>query len=247
MGVGFAWKPFRECPGSLVWSRGGLGDSLTNRNMDMTDFVLECRHCANKAPMEILVQKSFVEQHEDDQDPMFPLQWDTGFIYQVLRCYSCKNVTVYELAVHTGLDPEYIDRSSDKVLYPCGPESPGALPGPVQAAWDAAMRVRKVDPNAFSVLLGRVLDVICVHENAKGDSLYKRIEHLAAERIFPEHLTKAAHGLRKLRNFGAHGDLGHLDEADAPLLQSLCAALLMHLYTVPALAKDAEERLEKLK
>src|ERR1035437_4597204 len=29
MGVGFAWKPFRECPDSLVWSRGGLGDSLT--------------------------------------------------------------------------------------------------------------------------------------------------------------------------------------------------------------------------
>jgi hypothetical protein len=215
--------------------------------MDMTDFVLECRHCANKAPMEILLQKSLVEEHEDSPDGVFPIQWDAGFIYQVLRCYSCNDVTVYQLAVHTGLDPEYIDRSYDKILYPCGPESPGALPSPVQAAWDAAMRVRKIDPNAFSVLLGRVLDVICVHENAKGDNLYDRIERLAAEGKFPEHLTKAAHGLRKLRNFGAHGDLGHLDKADAPLLQSLCAALLMHLYTVPALAKDAEERLQRLK
>jgi carbamoylphosphate synthase small subunit len=162
--------------------------------MDITDFVLECRHCANKAPMEVLVQKSFVETHEDDQHPMVP-QWDVGFTYQVLRCYSCRDVTVYQLAVHTGLDPEYIDRSYDRVLYPCGPESPGALPSSIQAAWDAAMRVRKIDPNAFSVLLGRVLDVTCIQENSKGDTLYKRIERLAAERGFPEHLTKAAHGL----------------------------------------------------
>ena len=197
--------------------------------------------------MEILVQKSFVEEHIEDGNPMASLQWEAGFIYQVLRCYSCQDVTVYQLAVHTGVDPDYTDRSYDKILYPSGPESPVALPGTIQTAWDAAMRVRKIDPNAFSVLLGRVLDSICMHENATGNTLNERIEHLAAEKKFPEHLTQAAHGLRKLRNFGAHGDLGHLDQADAPLLQSLCTALLMHLYTVPALAKDAEERLAKLR
>ena len=218
-----------------------------NRSMDMTDFVLECRHCANKAPMEILVEKSFVEQHEYEGNPMPAIEWNAGFIYQVLRCYSCKDVTVYQRAVHTGLDPEGIDRSYDKILYPYARESPQSLPRPIQAAWDAAMRVRRIDPNAFSVLLGRVLDVICVQENAKGDTLNKRIEHLAAERRFPDHLTKAAHGLRKLRNFGAHGNLGNLSEEDAPLLESLCAAVLMYLYAVPALARDVEQRLEKLK
>lgn len=197
--------------------------------------------------MEILVQKSFVEQHEDEGDSQFPLEWEAGFIYQVLRCYSCKDVTVYQLAVHSELDPEGIDRSYDRILYPSLPESPRALPKSVQAAWDAAMRVRKIDPNAFAVLLGRVLDVVCIQEQSKGDTLFKRIEHLAVEREFPEHLTTAAHGLRKLRNFGAHGDLGQLSESDAPLLQSLCSAILMHLYTVPALAKDAEERLAKHK
>src|SRR5450432_1147093 len=77
--------------------------SNDNHNMEMTDFVLECRHCANKAPMEILVAKSFVEHYEDDQNPRFPTEWDAGFIYQVLRCYSCRDVTVYQLAVHTGI------------------------------------------------------------------------------------------------------------------------------------------------
>jgi hypothetical protein len=42
----------------------------------VTEFVLECRHCGNKAPMGVLVRKSSVEEHEDDRDPRFPLQWD---------------------------------------------------------------------------------------------------------------------------------------------------------------------------
>ena len=38
MGVGFAWKPFRECPDSLVWSRGGLGDFLKKNQPGLPPF-----------------------------------------------------------------------------------------------------------------------------------------------------------------------------------------------------------------
>ena len=55
-----------------------------------------------------------------------------------------------------------------------------------------------------------------------------------------------AHGLKDLRNFGAHENLGDLDPNDAPLLESLCRALLMYLYTVPALSLDAKKRLGKV-
>ena len=39
------------------------------------------------------------------------------------------------------------------------------------------------------------------------------------------------------------GNLGDLDAKDAPLLESLCRALLMYFYTVPALPLDARKRL----
>ena len=107
------------------------------------------------------------------------------------------------------------------------------------------MRVRKIDPNAFAVLLGRVLDAICVEQGAQGGTLNERIEYLAKQGRFPDRLADVAHRLRKLRNFGAHGDLGNLDAQDAPLLESLCRALLMYLYTVPTLARDAQARLDK--
>jgi hypothetical protein len=61
----------------------------------------------------------------------------------------------------------------------------------------------------------------------------------------PESLKKVAHGLKDLRNFGAHGNLGDLDAKDAPLLESLCRALLMYFYTIPALSLDARKRLGK--
>jgi hypothetical protein len=213
--------------------------------MGMTTFALGCRHCGNKAPMDILMEKSLVEEYEDHQDPTFPIEWSAGFIYQVLRCYSCNEVTVYQLAVHTGTDPDYTDRSYDKILYPCEGESPMGLPASIHPSWDAAMRVRKIDPNAFAVLLGRVLDAICAEQQAQGDTLYKRIENLADQGKVPQPLKEVAHKLRNLRNFGAHGNLGDLDPKDAPLLESLCRALLMYLYTVPALTRDAQKRLEK--
>jgi hypothetical protein len=191
--------------------------------------------------MEVLVEKSLVETHEP-----YGAEWEAGFRYQLLQCFSCHEVTLYQLLIHTGHDPEGIDRSYDRVLYPASGESPSGLPPEVDAAWKAAMKVRKVDPNAFAVLPGRVLDVTCVERQAKGKTLNERIEDLTQRGHFPKNLEEVAHGLRKLRNFGAHGDLGTLKAADAPLLESLCGAILMYLYTAPALIKEAERRLAQI-
>jgi len=193
--------------------------------------------------MEVLAEKNLVGNLEENGDSMFPLQWEAGHIYQILRCYACSDVTVYQISVHTGTDPESVDRSYDRMLYPCEGESPLSLPAKIQSEWEAAIRVRRINQNAFAVLLGRVLDAICIDQTAQGEDLYHRIEDLANSRKLPPSLKEVAHGLRKLRNFGAHGNFGDLDPEDAPLLESLCRALLMYLYTVPALARDAQKRL----
>ncbi|HYM07251.1 MAG TPA: DUF4145 domain-containing protein [Terriglobales bacterium] len=216
-----------------------------NRKMDTTHFPVECRHCGNKGRMDVLAEKSLVEDFEDNKDAMFPLHWEAGHIYQILRCCVCNDITVYQVSVHSGMDPEYIDRDYDRTLYPCDGESPMGLPLGIQSEWDAALRVRRINQNAFAVLLGRVLDAICIDQKAEGSDLNKRIEHLVGSGKLPSPLRDVAHGLRKLRNFGAHGNYGDLDPKDAPLLESLCRAVLMYLYTVPTLTRDAQKRLEK--
>jgi hypothetical protein len=216
-----------------------------NYKMDNADFPVECRHCGNKGTMRVLAQARQTEDFEDSADAMFPLQWEAGNIYYILRCYTCAGITFYQFSVHTGTDPEYIDRSYDQTLYPSEGESPQGLPVAIQREWDAAIRVRRVNLNAFAVLLGRVLDAICIDHKAEGKFLHHRIEHLASSGKLPPSLKEVAHGLKDLRNFGAHGNLGDLDPKDAPLLESLCRALLIYLYTVPALTLDAQKRLGK--
>jgi hypothetical protein len=218
---------------------------VDNRKMDITDFPVECRHCDNKGPMRVLKQDRQTEDFENNDDPMFPLEWEAGNIYQILKCYTCGQITFYQMSIHTGTDPEYIDRSYDQILYPCGSESPMGLPADIQREWDAAMRVRRINPNAFAVLLGRVLDAICIDQKAEGPDLHKRIEHLTSSGTLPQSLKVVALRLKDLRNFGAHGNLGDLDPKDGPLLESLSRALLMYLYTVPALTRDAQKRLGK--
>lgn len=216
-----------------------------NHKMDATDFPVECRHCGNKGTMRILAKARETEDLEDNSNPMFPIEWEAGHIYYTLRCYSCPGITLYQFSIHTATDPEYIDRSYDQILYPAEGESPQGLPAAIQREWDAALRVRRINQNAFAVILGRVLDAICIDQNAQGKDLHNRIEDLATSGKLPDPLKDVAHGLRKLRNFGAHGNLGDLDPKDAPLLESLCRALLMYLYTVPALTLDAQKRLGK--
>ena len=93
--------------------------------------------------------------------------------------------------------------------------------------------MRRINQNAFAVLLGRVLDDICIDQKAEGANLNQRIEDLASSGQLPPPLKDVAHGLRKLRNFGAHGNYGDLDPNDAPLLESLCRAVLLYVYTAP--------------
>jgi hypothetical protein len=61
--------------------------------MGATTFPIECRHCGNKGTMRILAEARETEDHEDNSDPRFPLEWEAGNIYQTLRCYICNQVT----------------------------------------------------------------------------------------------------------------------------------------------------------
>jgi Domain of unknown function (DUF4145) len=99
----------------------------------------------------------------------------------------------------------------------------------------------------YGVLLGRVLDAVCEDRQAIGDTLDQKLKSLADKRDIPEKLVKVAAGMRKLRNIGAHADLGELTEAELPVLDDLTRAILEYVYAAPLLATEAEERFTRLK
>jgi len=192
--------------------------------------------------MEVINVYHDMQEYTDDRSG---LSWDVGSVYELNKCPACKCVTLRSFYWNDGfMDGSNIEYT---VLYPVAEKMLRGLPTKIQSGYQAAQRVRNIDANAYGVLLGRVLDLICEDRNASGDTLDKKLKNLAVKGEIPEKIVDVAAGLRKLRNVGAHADLGELTESELPVLDDLTRAILEYVYTAPLLAREAEERFEILK
>jgi|SRR5580704_5815731 hypothetical protein len=205
--------------------------------------VLRCGHCGNRAPMEIAAEYDSVEKSGEIESGGRWVRWRSGQTYYLLSCPSCRQVLLASEPYNTaqGLDAEI------RFLYPVDDTVPAGLPSEVEKAYEAARSVRTIDANAFGVLLGRVLEMVCHDRNAQGRTLNEQLRDLAGKGEIPEKLVHVANGLRGLRNVGAHAAMGGLTSAEVPILDDLARAILEYVYSAPLLAQKAEERLKRLK
>ena len=124
---------------------------------------------------------------------------------------------------------------------------PDNLPVSIKRAYDEALAVKYKSANAYAVMLGRLLNVICDERGAKGDDLYKRLKNLADRGEIPAQLAELAHHLRELRNVGAHAEQGDLTSEAVPILDNITRALLDYMYAVPNYLEIAAKQLNQLK
>jgi len=200
---------------------------MTEKEKQFTP-TMKCGHCNNKAPMEIIATANKIETviyKEND------LELQEGPVWEVLLCPACLKAT---LRGGHYFEPDGEDVGYE-ILYPRTNESIAELPAAVNSAYEAAIKVRSIDPNAYAVLLGRVLDKVCMDRGAEGKSLSDRLKFLAEKGEIPSRLAEMAQQLRQLRNIGAHAELGDLTEKEIPLLSDLCTAILEYTYHAPAL------------
>jgi hypothetical protein len=169
-----------------------------------------------------------------------------GDIYQLLVCPACRGVSLGKYFYADYQSEEEVKSEVTTILYPTSVRTPSALPSKVMSAYQAATRVRGVDANAYAVLLGRVLEIVCDDRNAIGDTLYKKLEDLGNRGEIPRPLVEMAHSLRQLRNVGAHADLGELTVKEIPFLDDLCRAILEYVYSAPDLVESAKKRLSEI-
>jgi hypothetical protein len=201
-----------------------------------------CTHCGNKAPMLIVAEHSRIQNHDHEDSG---IEWDEGFFWEIIECPSCNGMLFRKGYWHDYLTcesgPEY------EILYPNGPAKIRGLPQQIAKSYEAAQRVKAIDSNAFAVLLGRVLDLVCIDKKAEGDDLFARLEDIADKGIMPKQLAVMAHALRKLRNIGAHANLGELTHAEVPSLEALSKAILEYVYSAPALVQLVQTKIDALK
>lgn len=199
-----------------------------------------CSHCGNHAPMEIVSTYSQVQTIGDES---LGMTWDSGDDYNLLLCPACKAVTLCTYSWHECDDPDDIVA---RILYPTANKVPAGLPGQIRTAYEAALKVKTIDANAYAVLLGRVLEMVSLNRKASGKVLQEQLTDLAKRGEIPDKLVGVAKGLRNLRNVGAHPILGELTRSEVPILENLCKAILEYVYSAPLLAQQAEDCLLQL-
>lgn len=200
---------------------------------------LKCGHCGNSAPMEILHGLRHDAYETVDDDDQFKVG---GRYYELLSCAACNEITLRE----TWLDFQDIP-VGHSLLYPTRRLAPKALPEKIDKAFEAANRVKGIDANAFAVLLGRVLELVCLDRSADGKDLADKLKSLSEKGEIPSKLVDVATSLRHFRNVGAHATLGELSPAETSIVDELCRAVLEYVYSAPALVEQAKKSLDKLK
>lgn len=202
---------------------------------------LQCNHCGNTAPMEFAAEYSQTKDYSHEESN---LSWEAGAVYELLVCPACSGVLLRRYYYHELRDPE---EWVPVILYPQPNKIPAGLPEKIKAAYEGANKVKGIEPNAYAVLLGRVLELICEDRGADGKSLFERLENLADKGEIPRPLVLMAHSLRSLRNIGAHASLGELSPTEIPFLDDLCRAILEYVYSGPQLIEAVRIRLNEIK
>ncbi len=211
--------------------------------MEETRFTenVYCNHCSNTAPMRIVTNYSKIARKSA---PNFPEEWSEGSYWELIECPACANILLREGYYHEFLDDE---PPNYKYLYPSTEKKILGLPDKLSKAFEAASRVKHIDSNAYAVLLGRVLDLLCIDQSANGESLYEKLKDIADKNIIPDRLADMAHGIRQFRNIGAHANLGELTESELPILETLIRAVLEYVYAAPAMVTSVQSKIDELK
>ena len=200
----------------------------------------ECLHCGNTAPMNVIAKVNDTIEYGDP-----PYSDEDYRTWHIMLCPSCRKPTLEEIFRTTfEMDPEGWP-AHVTTLYPTPQASLSDLPNTVKVPYEAALRVRNVDPNAFAVLVGRLLEVVCADREAKGETLAERLNDLSGKGEIPGRLAEMAQSLRLVRNIGAHAELGEVAARDVPVLLGFCESILDYLYRAPAKLARIQKSLKR--
>lgn len=189
--------------------------------------------------MKIVQQYSQVQSHFSERHNV---AWDAGPVYQILLCPACDGVSFATINYHDQFEP-----CETEILYPTTHEMPEGLPPEVAKGYEAALKVRNVEANAFGVLVRRVLELVCADRGAEGRTLHDQLNCLVERDEIPRQLADMAHSLRAFGNIGAHASAGELTSAEVPFLDKLCEAVLEYVYYAPRLLQEVGKHLDTIK
>jgi hypothetical protein len=179
-----------------------------------------------------------VKRHTEDVPGYGPMDW--AVIWSLWRCPGCEQPTLWRYAWSDDIG----EPMAEERLYPTARDN-SALPDKVRKRYDAALRVRRIDPDFYAAGIRRMVETICNHEGAQGQDLFHKLDDLASKGRIPETLAKMAHQLRTFGRIGVHDEEIEVASADVPIIEDFAEAILEYMYRAPAKLAAVTEGLKE--
>jgi hypothetical protein len=165
--------------------------------MTNTPKIMKCGHCGKKTLFHLRAEGTLAGT---TLNGLIRDHFDGGIIttWRVLECCSCLKPTLQEEKVEYNLEAEpgssgfYVmeaipGNASEVILYP-GKTPLTDLPKVIEKRYLTALEVQDINPNAFAVLIGSVLEAVCNSEKIPGKNLREQIDNLVQSDRIPKPL-----------------------------------------------------------
>ena len=108
------------------------------------------------------------------------------------------------------------------------------MPEAIRVCYAEAVRIQKIAPNAYAVMLRRSLEALCDDRGVKKGSLHVRLLELAKRGEIPPILAEMTSVLRSLGNAGAHYDQQKITVPITWAMDEFFRAILEYVYVAPS-------------
>lgn len=202
-----------------------------------------CFHCGNKGllPIEHKHSQEFGGPVFDECGDIVDCDPQEHFDWFLLSCPVCRRVTLRQEYNDEYTRDYYI---STETLYPQSSIDYVGVPENIKTAFEAALKVKNIDPAVCALSLRRVLEAICKERGAKGKTLEKMIDNMINRQILPQMFSDACWIIRQLGNSAAHADgrAFSMYQIDQTIL--FVQNIIDYLYSLPVKMKKLRESIE---
>ena len=207
----------------------------------MKDIMIgTCPHCGNRTPQRIL----FLQAEDGiigEGHPLYEEHVRDNSI--LLKCSTCEGLSLYR---NWEFYDEVKELDESELLYPPLVKLNETVPAEIRNSYGEAIKIKKLTPSGFAVLIRRTLEYLCNEQKAEGRSLREKITYMGKEGIIPKTLSLMADKIRIIGNIGAHASSIKIDSKEAEIIDDFLIAMVEYVYIAPykirGLAKALEEK-----
>lgn len=195
-----------------------------------TTEIFTCSHCGNKTDHKQLL---FHSQKVILGISPYGDKVEADNYILVFECPTCTGITVKSLFSEEIDDPNDVNMDYVTTLYPSPKKFPEDMPKAIVKIYQESVRVKRISPVSFSLLIRKGLEALCEDQKATGKNLNERLKIIVKKMELPSKFVEMIDSIRLLGNKSAHDLDFSVTNEQADSLDYFFNAIIEYVYVAP--------------